>query len=234
MVVHYVELSKNYSKGFRFQWTPDIGDGSSVTFNSGAGRGTSSVVATLTGTISNLLPKLNWAKEHGHARVLQSTSIIVEDSQKGVLKSQTNIPYQGVAENGTLTTKFETTGIVTEITPRVIGSRSDSIKLQMMFQIKALLGSTPQGPLISNREIRSVLVIRSGQSAAVGGLISNQKFTNYNKLPANASSNPIISLFASKSFSREQSQFIVFVTPIIKSSASSGARQIRRKFRIQD
>ncbi len=38
LVFHYVELSKNYTKGFRFQWTPDLGDGSQINFTSG-GRG---------------------------------------------------------------------------------------------------------------------------------------------------------------------------------------------------
>ena len=59
VVIHYVELQKDYEKGFRFQWTPSIGDGSSVNFSTG-GRGPSGVVSTITGTISNLLPKLNW------------------------------------------------------------------------------------------------------------------------------------------------------------------------------
>ena len=35
MVVHYVELEKDYSKSFRFQWMPDIDDGSGVHFTTG-------------------------------------------------------------------------------------------------------------------------------------------------------------------------------------------------------
>jgi len=105
--------------------------------------------------------------------------------------------------------------------------------LDMTFSVSALVGQTAQGPLISDKEINTSLVIRSGQSAAVGGLITNQSMTDYNRLPANVS-NPIISLYASKEFSRNQSQFIVFVTPIIKTSASSGAEKIKKKFRLRD
>lgn len=71
-------------------------------------------------------------------------------------------------------------------------------------------------------------------SAAVGGLISNESGTDFNRLPENTSANPLFSLYASKSFRRNQSQFVVFVTPIIKSSASAGADRIKRKFRIRD
>ena len=35
LVVHYVELEKDYSKSFRFQWLPDIGDGSGIQFQTG-------------------------------------------------------------------------------------------------------------------------------------------------------------------------------------------------------
>ena len=233
IVVHYVELQKDYTKGFRFQWTPDIGDGSKVSFTSGD-RSPGGLTSTLTGTISNLLPKLNWAKEHGHARVLQSSSIIVEDNKAGTLNSIQNIPYQVVTAEGLPSTSFAEAGIRTTITPQVIGSRSDSVGLKLSFAVKSLIGMTPQGPLTSAREINTQVVVRSGASAAVGGLITSDTSTGYNKLPANASTNPLISLYSSKDFRRNQSQFVVFVTPIIKASASSGAENIKRKFKLRD
>ena len=233
LVVHYVELQKDYTKGFRFQWTPDIGDSSEISFTSG-GRSPGGVVSTITGTISNLLPKLNWAKEHGHARILQSSSLIVEDGKKGVLNSLSRIPYTVVTAEGLPSTNFEEVGLRTNITPQILGARSDSIKLNLTFAVKSLVSISEQGPLTSSRELQTVIVIRSSASAAVGGLISNDSGTNYNKLPANTSRNPIISLYASKDFRRSQSQFVVFVTPIIKSSASAGSEKIKRKFRLRN
>jgi pilus assembly protein CpaC len=231
MVVHYVELQKDYSKSFRFQFMPDIGDGSSLEFATG-GRSPGGLTATITGTISNLLPKLNWAKQHGFARVLQSSSVTVEDGKQGVINSITRLPYQVVNGQGQPSTNFEETGIRTNITPQIMGARSDSVKLAMNFAVKSLLSYSDQGPLTASREIQTVLHVRSGQSAAVGGLITNDSGTNFNKLPAGVSRNPLISLYASKDFRRNQSQFVVFVTPLIKSSASAGSDKIKRKFRL--
>ncbi len=233
VVLHYVELQKDYTKGFRFQWTPDIGDGSKVNFSIGD-RSPSGLTSAITGTISNLLPKLNWAKEHGHARVLQSSSIIVEDKQPGTLNSIQSIPYTVVTAMGLPSTSFAEAGMRTTITPTIIGARSDSVSLKMNFSVKSLIGMTTAGPLTSSREITTQIVVRSGASAAVGGLIYSDSATGYNKLPANASTNPLISLYASKDFRRNQSQFVVFVTPVIKASASSGAENIKRKFRLRD
>ena len=231
MVVHYVELQKDYSRSFRFQWLPDLGDQSGVSFSSG-GANQGGLAATITGTISNLLPKLNWAKQHGFARVLQSSSVTVEDNKQGVINSINRLPYQVVNAQGQPSTNFEETGIRTNITPSIMGQRSDSVKLTLNFAVKSLLSYSDQGPLTASREIQTVLHVRSGQSAAVGGLISNDSGTNFNKLPAGASKNPLISLYASKDFRRNQSQFVVFVTPLIKSSASAGAEKIKKKFRL--
>jgi pilus assembly protein CpaC len=233
VVVHYVELQKDYTKGFRFQWTPDIGDGTGVQFSSGD-RSPGGLTSTLTGTITNLLPKLNWAKEHGHARILQSASIIVENNKPGTLNSIQNIPYMTVTAEGLPSTSFTEAGIRTTVTPEVIGARSDSVSLKLAFSVKSLVGMTKSGPLTSAREINTQIVVRSGASAAVGGLISSDTGTDYNKLPENASTNPLISLYSSKSFRRNQSQFVVFVTPVIKASASAGTENIKRKFRLRD
>lgn len=233
LVVHYVELQKDYTSGFRFQWTPDIGDDTQMKFESGS-RTPGSIISSITGTVSNLLPKLNWAKQHGHARVLQSTSVIVQNGQRGTISSMTGIPYQIVNDKGQPSTAFQQAGINADIKPQIVSANSDSIQLVITFKLSALLGITDQGPIVSSNDINTVITVRSGQSAAVGGLVSNTSGTGYNKLPKNVSNNPLFSLYASKDFRRNQSQFVVFITPVIKSSASAGAEQIKKKFRMRE
>tara|TARA_B100001248_G_scaffold262582_2_gene259656 strand:+ start:7857 stop:9314 length:1458 start_codon:yes stop_codon:yes gene_type:complete len=229
IVVHYVELKKDYTRGFRFQWTPSLSDNTNVTFSRGQDQG---FVSQITGTISNLLPKLNWAKAHGYARVLQSSSLIVQDGKKGTLNSNTRVPYQTVGAEGQINTQFEEVGITTTVTPSIMSGKSDSIHLQIDFVVSALLGMTQNGPLVNRSNVNTVIMVRSGRSAAIGGLVQSSSGTDYNKLPQGASSNPLFSLYASKNFRRDQSQFVVFITPVIKSSASDGSDEIKRKFRL--
>lgn len=232
LVVHYVELSKDYNKGFKFQFTPELQDGSQFRFETG-GSGAGGVVSSLTGVISNLLPKLNWAKSHGHARILESTSLIVEDGKKGEIKQITNQPYQVIGKDGAQGTAFAEVGIKSNITPVLLGEKSGSVKMDMEFSLSNLIGTANGAPITSANTIVSSVTVRDRQSAAVGGLIKNSSSTSYNRLPADVK-NPIISLYASKDFQRQQSQFVVFVTPIVKTSASSGAEQIKKKFRLRD
>ena len=229
-VVHYVELHKDYTKGFRFQWTPGLGDGSKIDFR--AGRGLSGALATISGTVSNLLPKLNWAKEHGHARILKSASVIVESGKKGVIESVSMVPYQTAIGQGQLSTSFKDVGLVTHVTPTATG-QADNIRMQIQFNVSSLTGMTPSGPMIAKQKVSTMVTVASNQSAAIGGLISSSSGTEYNKLPQNASSNPLLSLYASKNFRKKQSQFVVFITPRLKTSASQGSDEIKRKFRLR-
>ena len=234
IVVHYVELNKDYEKSFRFQFTPTLEDKSTIGFTNDS-RSPGGVVSTITGIVSNLLPKLNWAKTHGHARVLRSSTLIVLDGQKGDIKNTVKVPYATVNGQGQSSTNFEEAGLITTVTPAILNPRSDSIRLNVDFSMKSLIGSTDQGPMISNNSMQTVIIVRSGQSAAVGGIISNSNSTNYNKLPkSNVASDPLISLYASKDFQRNQSQFVVFITPIIKSSASQGSEKVKQKFKLRD
>jgi pilus assembly protein CpaC len=235
IVLNYVELSKDYDKSFSFDWSPAISDNSGVNFNSNS-TNQGGIVTSITGVITNLLPKLNWLKSHGHARVLESSTLLVQDGQKGEFKSIENLPYQTIVVSGGSTipqTQFAKVGLVTAVTPQVQAGRSDSIRMQLDFALSALLSMSTAGPTTSDNSMQTVIVVKSGQSAAVGGLITNNSSTDYNKLPQSTTT-PIFRLYASKAFQRNQSQFVVFVTPLIKSSASAGAEKVKQKFRLRD
>src|SRR5205085_2398181 len=111
--------------------------------------------------------------------------------------------------------------------------KSDSVGLTITFSLKSLVGQTEKGPLISNSTIQTKVTVRSSQSAAIGGLVGNDASTAYNRLPKGVSENPILSLYASKQFQHNQSQFVVFITPVIMNSASEGSDEIKKKFRLK-
>lgn len=232
LVVHYVELAKAYSKSFKFQWTPQISDNTGLEFKTGGSGG--NIITSLTGIVSNLLPKLNWAKQHNHARILKSTSLIVQEGKKGEISQTIDVPYVTLGPNNTQGTAFVKTGLQSGITAMIQDGKSGSIGLDMQFSISTLLSGDSGGtPQIAENKINTMVTVRDRQSAAVGGLIGNGSSTGYNRTPSGVK-DPLISLLASKNFQRDQSQFVVFVTPVIKTSASAGSEQIKKKFRLRE
>jgi pilus assembly protein CpaC len=231
IVLHYVELDKDYTNSFSFHWAPGLDDQSRVQFGMDSSKKSNSIYSSIVGTVYSLFPKLNWLKSHNHARILESSTLIVEENSKGEMKSVTNVPYNSIQPNGVTTTQFQQVGMSMTITPILVSKNSDSIKLDMNFAISQLIGGDGQ---TSESNVHTSITVRSGQSAAVAGLIRNNNGTAYNRLPADAISNPIIRLHSSKAFNRNQSQFVIFVTPVIKSSASAGVEKIKKKFRLRD
>ncbi|MNS71474.1 Bacterial type II and III secretion system protein [compost metagenome] len=143
------------------------------------------------------------------------------------------MPYAVIGKDNVQGTAFAEVGIKTSITPVLIGEKSASINMNLHFEVSSLIGSTSTGaPITSKNEMNSTVTVRDRQSAAVGGLIRNATSTGYNR--PSGQKNPIISLYASKEFSKQQSQFVVFITPIVKVSASAGSEQIKKKFRLRD
>lgn len=233
LVLHYVELNKDYSNSSRFQWTPTLGDDSSLSFTRDS-RSPSGLVSTITGTVSNLLPKLNWAKAHGLARVLTSTNVITEEDQTGVVNQSTELQQPTIAQNNAVVPGAKiTVQLNSSIKPTIENPRTDLIRLDMTFNIGSPISITGAGVLTSTDTLKTIVSVRSGESAAVGGLIKSNQTMDYNKLP-DGISNPLFSFYSSKAFQKNQSQFVVFVTPVIKSSASSGTEKIKEKFRLNE
>ena len=115
-----------------------------------------------------------------------------------------------------------------------MGPRGDSVHLSISLKVSNLVGSAGGNPITSNRSINTSIHVQNGLSAVIGGIISNKTFSDYNREPPNAVKNPVFSFLSAKKFHRSQSQFIVFVTPIIKSSASSGVKRIKKKFKLSN
>ena len=232
ITVHYVELKKDFNKGFMFQWTPTIQDGTSITAGSGSfGQG---IASTLTATIQNFFPKLNWAKSFGFARVLHNVTIVVEDDKEGSIISDTKVPITNISGNQIRTDAQTSASVNTTIRPKILGvAQKDTVSLAVSFVVTHPVGRADGGPITSSKTVKTVVWVRSGQTAVLGGLFSTQMNKDYNRLPQSGTgATPLFNLVAGKNYDTNQSQFVVFVTPAIRSTPSYHVEEIKRKFKI--
>ena len=228
MVVHYVELHKEYSDMFRFQWAPAL-ETADYTIGEKVGK-------VITGTISNLFPKLNWAKEFGFARILHSSNLIVEEGESGSVNATTDVPYVASAGAAGMQMQKATKGVELSIRPNIVGQRKDGVRLEVKFSVSDIVGISGGAPVVSKKQLNTLVYVRSGLSAAIGGVISHSIHRGFNRAPGSNfedKADPIFNLLSSKNLSRHKNQFVVFVTPFIKSSASTNVEEIKRKFSIE-
>lgn len=233
ITAQFVELTKDYQKVFGFKWQPLLSEGQgAIRFGRTTNDGLSSNSSgSLSGVISNLIPKLNSAKSAGFARVIQSGVVIAKDRTKARINKSEEIPF--ALGTGEFTrSQSASAGFTLDVTPEIL--QEEKIDLSMGVSVKATVGNPPQQ--LSN-DVSTAIIVKSKESAVVGGIVVSKNTTAYDKDPPGGvqeteeGTNELFSFVRSKSRTTSKSQFVIFVTPEIIESASQGAEDIKRKFR---
>lgn len=232
---HFVEMSKEFLQSSLFKWNPFYTNTAGLKFGVDSVKGQlhTSGGDSLTGTISNLLPKLESGANSGFARVLHSTVGVGIDGQKITLRREDQFPYIAAVEQGVPVTNYAKATLSTEVVPTIVGD--NEVQLSTVFTFGVPLGGAGGGsaPAIKTTSMNNIIRVKSGDSAALGGLISNDMAKTVNRDPNQAASGGGTSLFnilRSKQFRNDKSQFVVFITPQVIEDAAQGTADIKRKF----
>lgn len=240
ITVHFVEMNKSYVNSFGLKWTPLLSSAGNIQIGTATQGGVSQQGTSLTSTISNLFPKLMSAKEAGFARVLETFTIVTKLSSPAKVFKGMNVgcPVQG--PNGSVTVNNTQVGLSGEIKPQQVG-QSEDLEMGISFEF-SVPSSTGACSGQNKNSMSTVLIVKSGESAAVGGVISNEMGNDFNKDPdagasisggAAVQSQPLFNLLRSKSFRKNKSQFVVFLTPQLIENASQGTDDIKSKFKVK-
>ncbi len=230
VVIHFVEFSDRYLKKFNFIFSPSL---------TGIGQAASqprapTSIGEIASIINNLLPKINWARTHGYIRVLDTASVLTQNTvtasinrtftfaNNGSITIGPGGQQQGAANGG------NTGGMNVTVKPTIKSERTGLIELSLNVSTNPL----SQSSISSNTNIATVISVRDRASAAFGGIISKKSINDYGG-PSNTE-NAIVTLNHGKGYEKGASNFVVFVTPVIKSSASAGVEQVKKKFRMKD
>ncbi|TNE97832.1 MAG: hypothetical protein EP326_10810 [Deltaproteobacteria bacterium] len=231
ITAQFVELTRDYNKIFGFTWTPTLGgDGGSINIGKGGGGVTTGSEGTLQATIGNLFPKLASAKSAGHARVIQSGVVVIKDGVQGVVKKNSSKKF--ALGTGEFTRADEAkSGFELTVKPKIL--QEEKIDLNMGISVSSSIGQPPE--VLSNT-INTNIVVKSKESAVVGGVVVNRSATDFDRNPPGGvdqveGGQALFSFIKSKSYVSNRSQFVIFVTPEILESASQGTEEIKKKFR---
>lgn len=226
VVVHFVQFIEKYGKNFSFKFEPSFAAG-----NSSAGTANDTF-----NLISRLAPKLQWAKTHGYARVLDTASILTQDKKNGQYRNVISVPLPAAATpaaasgGGTAAPAAPaqplTATVSVEVTPTIKSERSGLIELPLSVSV-----DDTDSQKVTTNSVRTTISVRDRQSAAFAGIIKKKGVNGFGGTPG---VDAIVTFISSKNYEKTSSNFVVFVTPIIKSSASAGVDQVKKKFRLRE
>jgi pilus assembly protein CpaC len=235
VVVHFVEFSDRYLKQFTFNFEPSLSTVASAGQQASNNQqgGNQSTFQQSVNLINNFLPKLNWARTHGFLRVLDTASVLTQDKFPASINRSFNVTPNPLSSGGAggaaaaaAAGSNGTLGI--NVTPTIKGERTGLIEMQLTVNTTPAGGATIQ----PTTNISTKISVHDRASAAFGGIINKKSSNDYGA--PNKTDGAIITLNHGKKYEKSNGNFVVFVTPIIKSSASAGVEQIKKKFRMKE
>jgi pilus assembly protein CpaC len=242
LTIYFVELSKDFLKSFAFKWQPGFTADPSISIGSTA-NGAQAVGGggggfTFSGTLSSLFPTFSSnPSSASYGRVLKSETIITKSGAAGHMDNKQQIPTQVVGQNGTTGAGASVAvGTSLDITPTIL--QGQDVDLDVDLKENALVGKGIGGtPIVDERGVKTRLYLKSGETAAVAGVTTQDIATTFNRDDPNATTatgsiKALFNLQRSKNMSKARGQFVVFVSPQIIESASEGTEDLKKNFRI--
>lgn len=254
---HFVEVAKNFSRNFNFRWNPVPQVGVNASYRINPVSGTDNFTGAITGTAADLLPKLNYFRALGVARVLENPTVSVKSADTASIESGTRVGFPIVQPNGAVSLEFQNIGTLLKITPYAKGSDID-----MQIQVKVSSLGSPDvngGVAISQNSIDTTQLVRSGESVVIGGLVRNSFRQSLDRPPSSSqtsvsgssgsSTTPtastdafvdpfplgsLFTLFKSSDVSKQRSQFMIFITPSIVKFSKDANKELKDSFNLYE
>lgn len=232
VVIHVVEYAERYLKSFNFTFSPSLRSlGEAQTQGQANAPGSISELASI---VDNLLPKLNWARSHGYVRLLDTASILTQDKNTGpiLLRRGFSVNNGNTTATSAQSANLQSFNLSLSLTaPTIKSERSELVETGISVTTQAVPQGAQSLSFAPSTEVQTKISVRSRQSAAIAGIISKK---SENQFGGPTGAGAIVTLNHGKSFTKNSSNYVLFVTPIIKSSASAGVEQVKKKFRFKD
>lgn len=164
---------------------------------------------------------VNLLKKYNALNVLSMPTLLCSENQEANLQVGQVIPQlksaASTTENPNAINKvydYKNVGIILKVTPHVSGG--DTLRLDINQIVEDVISPiTSETPVTSKREINTTVVVKSGQTIALGGLIQDSTKKVERKTPILGYIPLIGELFRTKITQLEKINLIIFLTPYI-------------------
>jgi type II secretory pathway component GspD/PulD (secretin) len=190
---------------------------SSITASGAAAGPSSEGLITIGGIHDNfdLNAQLELLQTQAKADIVSHPRIAVRNGGMAVINTTTQIPYpqaQIIGNNTKTSIKFANVGVTLAIRPVV--TPGDMVYLQIQADVSAVTGFSNTDPIptpnISTRRATTQVLLPSGKSTAIGGLITRNHFENVSKLPI-LGDIPILGYLFRSTFTQNSYNEVIFM-----------------------
>jgi type II secretory pathway component GspD/PulD (secretin) len=158
-------------------------------------------------------------EQTGRARILSNPSVTTLDGRQTSLHTGQTIYYQvaiAAATTGGVITDTRTidVGVLLSVNPRV--NENGEVTLTVSPTVSSIVGSTSaQLPIVATRTVITTVRIKSGETAVLAGLVTDQEQVITKKIPFLGNVPIVGQLFRHTERRPQHTEIMVFVTPTI-------------------
>jgi general secretion pathway protein D len=190
-------------------------------------------------TAANAAGTLNALNQITTVNVISSPSLTVMDNRTAQLQIGDEVPIITGSAVSVLSTgaplvnsvAYKDTGVILSITPRI--NQSGRVLLDIEQEVSSVASTTSSGidsPTISQRRIRTSVVVSDGEALALGGMIQKSQTATRTQIPIVGDLPAIGNLFSSKDNRVGKTELLVIITPHVIRNLTE-ARQVTDEFR---
>ncbi|MFC1601874.1 type II secretion system protein GspD [Candidatus Sumerlaeota bacterium] len=228
-----VTHGKDLDLGAEFTYTHTETDGDLDTVASMFGVAANVAGGAHGGAVSvladDLTVTLRALAQAGKLEVLSRPSIMARNNEEATITVGQEVPFvrnSRITQDGQTinTVEYEEIGIILTVTPRITSQRM--VELDVSSEISTLTGETVpisntiDAPVFAIRSAETRVVVPSGKTIVIGGLMETLKTDAVQKVPILGDLWLIGSLFRRTVTAESKTELLIFLTPMVISTTS--------------
>jgi type IV pilus assembly protein PilQ len=195
-----------------------------VNLPAAVGTGSGGALGLMLGSVGgafNLNLRLSAMENTGQVRILSSPRISTMDNVEASIEQGVSIPIAIVSAQG-IQTIFVDAKLNLTVKPHVTNEGTVIMTVHVSRNEPDFVNTGARGdPTILKKEARTVMLVRDGDTAVIGGIYQRNSGLSYAKVPFLADLPIIGFFFRSRRESDDRTEFLVFITPRIANRGES-------------
>jgi general secretion pathway protein D len=166
--------------------------------------------------------------------ILSTPSIMALDNQEASIHVGQEVPIiTGSAASSNNNNPFQTfdrqeVGVKLDITPQI--NEGDAVILKLSQEVSSVAGATSTDIVINKRSINTSVLVESGSTIVIGGLIDDDIQESTQKIPLLGDIPLLGNLFKSQGTTKSKRNLMVFIRPTIVRDEASVAEVTGKKY----
>ncbi len=219
--VRVAEMSREVTRLLGIRWDGALSFGD---FALGLATGrlldsTNQLAGSFTSSDVNIAGVVDALEREGLVSVLAEPNLTALSGETASFLAGGEFPVPVGTDNNEVQIEFKEFGVSLAFTPTVMNRKRISLRVRPEVSDLSENGAIQVReltiPALATRRAETTVELGSGQSFAIGGLISNSIRANIEKLPGLGDLPILGTLFRSNSFRRQESELVIIVTPFL-------------------